>query len=71
MHSSVHEGKYSTCKRGYPVRVYRHNETTDKFNEERKWFGMGADDIEVTQDSVYTLGEFDSGSEKEPCGGHV
>ena len=35
------------------------------------WFGMGADDIEVTQDSVYTLGEFDSGSEKEPCGGHV
>lgn len=71
MHSSVHEGKYSRCKRGYPVRVYRHNETTDKFNEERKWFGMGADDIEVTQDSVYTLGEFDSGSEKEPCGGHV
>ena len=70
-HSNVHPGKYSRCKKGYPVRVYVHNKTTDQFDEEKKWYAMGAHDIEATENGVYTVGEFDAGTKEESCGGHV
>ena len=70
-HSNVHPGKYSRCKKGYPVRVYVYDETTDKFVEEKKWYAMGAHDIEATENGVYTVGEFDAGTKEESCGGHV